>query len=365
MKPYSLEVAEGNAGDAVEVLINGISRNVDLGIETDIWDRANATDDQDIIVAPTAARVHAIVSDDANDSCGTGTLTLTGQPLDTETVTIGTKVYTFQTALTDVDGNVLIGADAEESLDNLVAAVNLAAGAGTTYAASMTAPSENVVAVDGAGTTLEVYDIDSAGIATTETLTNGSWGGATVTPGTGARTVRVHGLTSWTAERTTEDVTLQGTVAVNTTNSFVFIDFIEVLTWGGSGPNVGTITATAATDSTVSAQIQPGYGETKMAVRAVPSGKTLHIQRIYGNIINAGAGSEVEVKLLVNDYADTILTGFKHKHNFSLRAAGNTNTQIPYVYPKKVAGPAIVKMQVVGDSNNMTVTAGFDAVEKS
>jgi hypothetical protein len=57
----------------------------------------------------------------------------------TETITIGGKVYTFQTTLTDVDGNVLIGASDDAAMDNLVAAVNLAAGAGTTYAASMTA----------------------------------------------------------------------------------------------------------------------------------------------------------------------------------------------------------------------------------
>lgn len=62
-----------------------------------------------------------------------------GQPLNTETITIDGKVYTYQTSLTNVDGNVLIGSDAEESLDNLVAAINLADGAGTIYAADMTA----------------------------------------------------------------------------------------------------------------------------------------------------------------------------------------------------------------------------------
>ena len=47
-------------------------------------------------------------------------LTFTGQPADTNTVVLGAKTYTFQTTLTDVDGNVLIGPSAAISIDNLI-----------------------------------------------------------------------------------------------------------------------------------------------------------------------------------------------------------------------------------------------------
>jgi hypothetical protein len=57
----------------------------------------------------------------------------------TETVTIAGKVYTYQDTLTDVDGNVHVGASDDATIDNLVAAINLSGGvAGTDYAASMT-----------------------------------------------------------------------------------------------------------------------------------------------------------------------------------------------------------------------------------
>ncbi len=122
-------------------------------------------------------------------TAATGTLTLTGQPLNTETVTIATKVYTFQTVLTDVDGNVLIGASASASLDNLIAAITRASGAGTTYAASMTLH-PTVTAVAGAGDTMtvtaKVPGLEGNALATTETLTNGSWGGATLSGATDA-----------------------------------------------------------------------------------------------------------------------------------------------------------------------------------
>lgn len=122
----------------------------------------------------------------------TGTLTLTGQPLDTETVTIGAKAYTFQDVLTDVDGNVLIGATAGDSLDNLIAAINLDAGAGTLYATSMTINSD-ATAVPGAGDTMDAAakkgGTPGNSVATTETLTNGAWGGATLSGGANSKMV--------------------------------------------------------------------------------------------------------------------------------------------------------------------------------
>ncbi len=113
-----------------------------------------------------------------------GVLTLTGQPADTEIVTIDTKVYTFQTVLTNVDGNVLIGATASDSLDNLIAAITLGAGAGTTYAAATTLH-PTVTAAAGPGDTMDATAKLPGGnsIVTTTNLANGSWGGATLSGG--------------------------------------------------------------------------------------------------------------------------------------------------------------------------------------
>jgi len=121
--------------------------------------------------------------------CGvasTGTLTLTANAADGEAVTIDAKTYTFQATLTDVDGNVLIGASASATLDNLIAAIDLGPGAGTVYAASTTAH-PTVDAVAGAGDAMDATAEDGgvAGneIATTETVANGAWGGATLSGG--------------------------------------------------------------------------------------------------------------------------------------------------------------------------------------
>lgn len=72
-------------------------------------------------------------------------------PTATDTVTIGTTTYTFVNTLSSAN-DVLIGADADESIANLIAAVNGAAGEGTLYgngtvanpdaSAALTAPGE-------------------------------------------------------------------------------------------------------------------------------------------------------------------------------------------------------------------------------
>lgn len=117
-----------------------------------------------------------------------GTLTFVANPSNGDTAIIGGKTYTFQTTLTNVNGNVQIGSDAEESLDNLIAAINLGAGSGTAYAAAMTLH-PTVEAAAGSGDTMDLTakTAGTAGnlIGTTETFTNAGnvFGATTLTGG--------------------------------------------------------------------------------------------------------------------------------------------------------------------------------------
>jgi len=155
---------------------------------------SSATPDTFVTVAALATGIYTLSANVAGNDFATGILTLTGNALDTETVVIDGKTYTFQTALTDVDGNVLIGAAATDSIDNLIAAITLGAGAGTLYATSTTLHL-TVTAAAGAGDTMDATakTRGTAGnsLATTETLTNGSWANATLTGGVDPDTVTI------------------------------------------------------------------------------------------------------------------------------------------------------------------------------
>lgn len=59
----------------------------------------------------------------------------TGNPSNTQTVKLNGYTFTFVSSIGTTAGNVLIGADADATIANLNAAVNGAAGAGTTYIA--------------------------------------------------------------------------------------------------------------------------------------------------------------------------------------------------------------------------------------
>lgn len=116
------------------------------------------------------------------------TLALGATPVDTHTVTIGAKVYTFQTALTEADGHVLIGASATTAATNLFHAINKSGGtSGTDYANAMTANADFVATNPSAAhvtITAKVAGVRSD--ATTTTVASATWTGATVGSGAGA-----------------------------------------------------------------------------------------------------------------------------------------------------------------------------------
>lgn len=106
-------------------------------------------------------------------------LTFASNPANATTVTVGGKTYTFQTTLTNSDGHVLIGANLAASISNLAAAINLASGSGSTYAAATTAGP--VWAIAGTSNLL-VWDrstnTGTVSTTTSTTVSGASWNGA-------------------------------------------------------------------------------------------------------------------------------------------------------------------------------------------
>jgi hypothetical protein len=248
-----LECPKGNVPNHHCVNKFGRTTNADSGVLTDVWDGANATLNQPIWVAPTAARIHTLVSTSANDAAA----------------------------------------------------------------------------------------------------------------GTGARTVRVYGLTSWDTSEVYEDVTMNGITGVAMTTAMVIIHRMEVLTKGAAGPNDGVITATAATDATITAQINngaPGEGQTQMAIYGLPSIETAYMMDFYTSANRNVSTGGVDVRLLVNPTPDDELLAFVTKATASLILAGNSLHHHDYTPYLRIDGPAIIKVQVQTSANDFDVSAGFNMI---
>ena len=140
------------AGNSIEVLTVTV-QNVQVG---------NAV----LVTPPATLQVAAIASQ--------GTLTLDTIPADSNTMTVDTKVYTFEDSLTNVDGNIYTGGSLAQAKLNVVAAFDLSGVAGTDYATLMTAhPSVDIATfiVNDSILTAKVGGAAGDTIVTTETFT--------------------------------------------------------------------------------------------------------------------------------------------------------------------------------------------------
>jgi hypothetical protein len=120
----------------------------------------------------------------------TTTLTSTGTAANNETMVLagssGTRTYTFKTALTGAADEILIGAAATNTLDNIKSAINGTGTPGTDYGTG-TKRNADFTAGTKTATTLVIASTDTnanGSAATTETMTNFAFTGGTMSAGT-------------------------------------------------------------------------------------------------------------------------------------------------------------------------------------
>ena len=194
------------------------------------------------------------------------------------------------------------------------------------------------------------------------TSTSTSDDGAPV--GVGARTIKIYGLTDWDTPEVSETVSLNGTSDVATSNSYVIIHRMKVVTWGATSINVGTIKATAVTDGTVTAQINAGEGQTQMAIYGIASNQTIALPQYYCSAIRSASSLSVKVSLLVNTNPAVELTNFLVKHTMGIATEGTSYAAHRWSPYYTVDGPAIIKIQANSSIGNTDVSAGFDGIIK-
>ena len=178
--------------------------------------------------------------------------------------------------------------------------------------------------------------------------------------GTGARTIKVYGLTAWTdTAETIETLTLLGATDVPTANAYVIIYRMHVVTAGILETNDGIITAVADTDSTITAMIRVNFGQTLMAIYGIPTGQSLAIESLHtGMLANSSANSEGRL-VVITDPAGEAAQRTLRTWAFRRDSRYIVNIDPPLV----IRGPAILKIQVITDAVNVVCVGDFDAVQ--
>jgi hypothetical protein len=182
--------------------------------------------------------------------------------------------------------------------------------------------------------------------------------------GLGARTLRVFGLQTWDSLETSEVIELNGLTPVPTLNSYVIIHRMQVLTSGvtaSSGGNVGKITATAAIDGTVTAQIEAGIGQTLMAIYGVPSVQVFFMTQARSSL-NRGAATQANVSIVVCPDPVNNPLWCRSGDTYGLGGSGTSALPGPFEPPKVIPGPCIVKARGVSSQVDADISASFGGI---
>ena len=201
----------------------------------------------------------------------------------------------------------------------------------------------------GAGFTIDQSAIDATpavvGVASTDNVNDN--GG-----GTGALTVRVFGLDS-SGNFATEDVTMTGQTAVNTTATFSAVYRLLVLTTGSNNANTGTLyCGTGAFASGIPAvrmlSLEVGFNISLSGYWVVPNAKSLVLRQFIATIGTSNKDVEVFIETS-SDGAMWFIQG-----PFGLES-GDLVTEI-IALPVMVAGTHL-RLSATGGAADTDVTA--------
>lgn len=177
--------------------------------------------------------------------------------------------------------------------------------------------------------------------------------------GTGARTVTIVGLDG-SYNQVSESITLNGQTAVNTTNSYLYVNRFYVASTGSGGANAGNINAgtgvvTAGVPAVLYDIIATGYNNRTTAHYCVPAGYTGYLTT---GVITTGQAS-----------GSTSVTAFLKQHGQdgivrvgAVSTLNNGSVQYDFSYPYIISEKNCVGASAIGSAANNSASAFFNIV---
>jgi len=323
-RDFFLGVKEGKYPGYSAIEKFGHNGDIDTGTTPeDVWDGGG------LWVPPTAARTHDIVSTVAAD---VGVVRASGTATGGSTTTLVDSGATFTLSVSA--GDVVINDTTVEH--SVVVSV--------TDTTLTTEPTRHSGVLASSGDSYRVVDATS----------------------TGASIVHIKsGLDSdFTPQQ--EFIVMNGTTDVPTVNTYYRIDRMHLdAAASGSASNVGTITATAQTDATVTCQIDPAEGQTLMAIYTIPKGVTAYLYRLWGSLGRKGSSADalVDCQLWVTPHARSGKSGGRVAYPLNMNARGNSFMEQAFkTAPKFEHETDLVVRCIYTSDSNIKISAGFDLI---
>lgn len=318
---YLLEMAKGEIKNHEGRKVFGVNADLSTGVVATLSDGETG-----LYVPPTQARIHAIVSDNVLD---TATVLSSGSADESSTL----NTLTDLTATFTSDG---------------VAAGDLVLNDTTTeICLVVSVPSENTMITSALRSPLTGKLGDAFVSGDTYRIVTG------LTTGSGV--VLVEGLDASFLEQC-EFVIFDGTTPTNTVLSYVRMFGLR-----GFGANslkvVGTVTATAATDGTVSASILDGNNQSLTTVYTIPMNKNGYL---FADV--ASLAKKQSATVIVTLRAGT-LNGMGYMLNrFAVSSTGTSALTPAIEFPNFIPSGTDVWMEGDSDANSVGVSAGYTLI---
>lgn len=180
--------------------------------------------------------------------------------------------------------------------------------------------------------------------------------------GTGARTIVLFGIETWDGPEVLEIVTLDGTSVVETTRTWVAINFCSVITFGSGMVNLGKVTVTAKDDSTITTQISPSEGRAHIAAIGISSVQDGYLPSYWASIGKSmGVPVDAVVSLVLNPFPNEQNLIYRRLDTFMIFTNGTSYGNYQYNPYRKVRGPCHVKITGVTNQAGAKISAGFGA----
>lgn len=180
--------------------------------------------------------------------------------------------------------------------------------------------------------------------------------------GTGSTRVILYGVNA-DRESTIEVVEMNGTTPVVTTSTWLGINRVSNYLAGTNQVNVGTITVTATSDSSVQAEIPAGEGSTQQLIFFSDTGKTCLMDWLTLNADKTSGGGNPRVTFKIWVYSAVSQSKYLVAR-FIIDTQTVTNLEYRPTQPFILGEKSVIWVEATTDTANTEVTGRFSLIEQ-